>query len=87
MTRVKWKGPYIQAKLLKKVTRISKKNIKTVSRQSVITHKFIGVSLQIHNGKSFGILKITNDMVGHKLGEFFPTRKQFSYKKNKKNKR
>ena len=60
-----------------------KNEIKTISRQSVIIPKFIGYTVQIHNGKTFSKLKITEDMVGHKLGEFAPTRKRFNFKKKK----
>jgi len=87
MSRVKWKGPYVKTDLLKKIiddSSVTKKIIKTVSRNSLILPKFIGVTVTIHNGKTFGVLKITDDMVGYKLGEFFPTRKQFSYKKKEK---
>jgi len=47
--------------------------------------KFIGITLRAYNGKTFTILKIIEEMVGHKIGEFVSTRKQFSYKKKKKN--
>ena len=90
MSRVKWKGPYTKTNLLRKVSNnlsISKIPVKTVSRNSFILPKFVGITVQIHDGKSFGVLKITDEMVGHKLGEFFPTRKQFSYKKKKNNKK
>lgn len=90
MSRVKWKGPYVKSNLLKKIVGnlpTSKKTIKTVSRNSLILPKFVGVTVKIHNGKQFNLLKITDDMVGYKLGEFFSTRKQFSYKKKKNNKK
>lgn len=86
MSRVKWKGPYVKTNLLKRIVGTlptSKKTIKTVSRNSLILPKFVGITVKIHNGKLFSILKITDDMVGYKLGEFFSTRKQFSYKKKK----
>jgi len=87
MSRVKWKGPYIEDKLLKTVKNsllISKSNIKIVSKNFVILPKFIGFTVQVYNGKTFIIVKVINEMVGHKLGEFVTTRKQFSYKKKKK---
>lgn len=90
MSRVKWKGPYVKSNLLKKIvgnSPTSKKTIKTVSRNSLILPKFVGITVKIHNGKQFNLLKITDDMVGYKLGEFFSTRKQFSYKKKKNNKK
>jgi len=88
MKRVKWKGPFIQHGLLKQVKnskKFSKNSIKTVSKNSTILPKFIGITLRAYNGKTFTILKIIEEMVGHKIGEFVSTRKQFSYKKKKKN--
>jgi ribosomal protein S19 len=58
-------------------------NIKSISKNSVILPKFVGFTLQVYNGKTFIMVKVINEMVGHKLGEFVSTRKQFSYKKNK----
>jgi small subunit ribosomal protein S19 len=90
MSRVKWKGPYVESKLLKKIqnaTVVSKNDIKTISRSSVILPKFIGLNIRVHNGKTFVIVKIVDEMVGYKLGEFVLTRKQFSFKKKKNNKK
>jgi len=90
MKRVKWKGPFIQHGLLKQVKnskKFSKNSIKTVSKNSTILPKFIGITLRAYNGKTFTILKIIEEMVGHKIGEFVSTRKQFSYKKKKKKKK
>lgn len=84
MNRVKWKGPYINSKLLKKVenTNSSSKNIiKTTSKNSIIVPKFIGLTFQIYNGKTFITIKIIEEMINHKFGEFINTRKQFSFKK------
>ncbi len=84
MNRVKWKGPYINSKLLKKIenTISSSKNvIKTTSKNSIIVPKFIGLTFQIYNGKTFITVKIIEEMINHKFGEFINTRKQFSYKK------
>jgi len=89
MSRGKWKAPYVQNSLITKVFKrksAPQDEIKTISRQSVIIPKFIGYTVQIHNGKTFSKLKITEDMVGHKLGEFSPTRKRFSFKKKNKSK-
>ena len=86
MNRVIWKGPYIENNLLKKVkvsNSVSNNNIKTISKNSILLPKFFGLTLQIYNGKTFITIKITNEMIGHKLGEFVSTRKQFSYKKKK----
>jgi len=72
------KGPYIDAKLLKKVEKVKKsgerKAIKTWSRASTITPEFVGLTFAIHNGIKFIPVYITENMVGHKLGEFSPTR-------------
>lgn len=87
MKRVKWKGPYIKNDLLIKINDselVFKNKIKTMSKNSVILPKLIGLTLQIYNGKTFTVIKIIEEMVGHKLGEFITTRKQFSYKKKTK---
>jgi small subunit ribosomal protein S19 len=73
------KGPYVDAKLLKKVEKSSrlgaeKRPIKTWSRRSTITPKFIGLTFLVHNGNKFIPVFITENMVGHRLGEFAPTR-------------
>jgi small subunit ribosomal protein S19 len=72
------KGPYVEAKLLKKIEALNrareKKVFKTWSRRSTIVPEFIGHTLAIHNGKKFIPVYITENMVGHKLGEFSPTR-------------
>ena len=72
------KGPYIEEKLLNKIDKLnasnSKKVIKTWARRSVISPEFVGHTLAIHNGNKFIPVFITENMVGHKLGEFSPTR-------------
>jgi len=72
------KGPYIAPKLLKKIEQLKKtgeyKPIRTWARSSVITPDFVGHTVSIHNGKKFIPVFITENMVGHKLGEFAPTR-------------
>ena len=72
------KGPFIDEKLLKKVNRAiqtgSRTAIKTWSRRSVITPEFVGLTFTVHNGKKFLTVYVTESMVGHKLGEFSPTR-------------
>ena len=79
MARSLKKGPYIEAKLEKKVMSIvegkAKKNvIKTWSRRSTITPDFVGHTFAVHNGNKFIPVYVTEFMVGHKLGEFSPTR-------------
>ena len=78
MPRSVKKGPYLDAKLLEKVAKQNesgrKKVIKTWARRSMISPEFVGHTLAIHNGKKFLPIFITENMVGHKLGEFAPTR-------------
>lgn len=62
----------------------AKNQIKTTCRSSVITPKFVGLTLQVHNGKTFIHVKIIEEMINYKLGEFACTRKQFFYKKKNK---
>lgn len=78
MARSVKKGPFIDEKLLKKISEMGKgkkkKVIKTWSRRSVIAPEFVGHTIAIHNGKQFIPVFISENMVGHKLGEFAPTR-------------
>ena len=78
MARAVWKGPFVEEGLMKKVDKIknesNRKPIKTWSRNSTILPDFVGISFLIHNGKKFISITISEDMVGHKLGEFAPTR-------------
>ena len=78
MTRSIWKGPFVHPSLLKKIDKIkdtpNKKPIKTWSRNSTIIPDFVGHSFMIHNGKTFIPITVSEEMVGHKLGEFAPTR-------------
>ena len=78
MARSVWKGPYFDITLFKKVQKSKEENskspIKTWSRRSTIIPDFVGVTLSVYNGKSFIPVFVTEDMVGHKLGEFSPTR-------------
>ena len=79
MTRGIWKGPFVHPSLLKKVDKLKdsgkKQPIKTWSRNSTIIPEFVGHSFLIHNGRTFIPITISEEMVGHKLGEFSPTRK------------
>ena len=72
MARSLKKGPFVDEKLSKKVQK--KKIIKTWSRRSMITPEFVGHTLAVHNGNKFIPVFIYENMVGHKLGEFSPTR-------------
>ena len=78
MSRSLKKGPYVEPKLLAKIDKIrrtgDRKPIKTWSRRSTITPDFIGYTFSIHNGNKFISIFVTENMVGHKLGEFAPTR-------------
>ena len=78
MSRAVWKGPFVEESLIKKVEKQqnqpNKKPIKTWSRKSTIIPEFVGLSFLIYNGRKFIPLTISEDMVGHKLGEFAPTR-------------
>ena len=84
MSRAVWKGPFVEASLLKKVEKQknsgdNKKPIKTWSRKSTILPDFIGQSFLVHNGKKFIPITISEEMVGHKLGEFSPTRQFYGH--------
>ncbi|MEX0724509.1 MAG: 30S ribosomal protein S19 [Gracilimonas sp.] len=78
MPRSLKKGPFVYYKLQRKIDEAqesgSKKVIKTWSRSSMVTPDFMGLTLAVHNGKQFIPVFITENMVGHKLGEFAPTR-------------
>ncbi len=90
MPRSLKKGPFIDDHLLKKVVSAqesrSRNIIKTWSRRSTVLPEFVGVTIAIHNGKKFLPIFITEDMVGHKLGEFAPTRTFFGHAGDKKTK-
>ncbi len=78
MSRSSKKGAFVEASLMKKVIDMKdadkKKPIKTWSRKSTIFPEFVGLTFEVHNGKTFIKVFVTEDMVGHKLGEFSPTR-------------
>ena len=76
MGRSAKKGPFVEAKLLKKIEKMKgdKKPIKTWSRRSTVIPEFIGYTFLVHNGNKFIPVFVTENMVGHKLGEFAPTR-------------
>ena len=92
MARSLKKGPYIDFSLLKKVSQAEKegkanKVIKTWSRRSTIIPEFIGLTFAVHNGKKFIPVFVTDNMVGHKLGEFSLTRTFYGHGADKKSKR
>lgn len=72
------KGPYVDAKLLKKIEHLNRTGdrpaLRTWARACTIVPEFIGHTFEVHNGKVFNKVFVTEDMVGHKLGEFSPTR-------------
>ena len=78
MARSVKKGPYVDEKLLKKIERMNrldeKRPVKTWSRRSMVVPDFVGHTIAIHNGKQHVSIFITENMVGHRLGEFSPTR-------------
>lgn len=88
MARSLKKGPYVFPRLLKKVQKLNetgkKEVIKTWSRRSTIFPEFIGHTFAVHNGKEFIPVYVTEDMVGHKLGEFVPTRTFKGHKDDEK---
>ena len=91
MARSVWKGPFVDGYLLKKAdkTRSSGRNeiIKTWSRRSTILPHFVGLTFGVYNGKKFLPVLVTENMVGHKLGEFSPTRTFHGHAADKKAKR
>ena len=91
MARSVWKGPFVDGYLLKKAERVraanSKEAIKTWSRRSTILPQFVGLTFAVHNGQKFVPVLVTENMVGHKLGEFSPTRTFHGHSGDKKAKR
>jgi ribosomal protein S19, bacterial/organelle len=88
MSRSLKKGPYIEPKLEKRIIEMNESNkkvvIKTWSRASVISPDFVGHTVAVHNGNKFIPVYVTENMVGHKLGEFAPTRTYRGHGGNKK---
>ena len=88
MARSVWKGPFVEESLIKKVEKqknqTNRKPIKTWSRKSTIIPDFVGVSFLIYNGKKFIPITVSEDMVGHKFGEFSPTRTYKGHNADKK---
>ena len=91
MPRSVWKGPFVDGHLLRKAedARSSgrKSVIKTWSRRSTILPQFVGLTFGVYNGQKFVPVLITEDMIGHKLGEFSPTRTYYGHASDRKSKK
>ena len=91
MTRSLWKGPFVDGYLLTKADKAHdsgrKDVIKTWSRRSTIMPQFVGLTFGVHNGHKHMPVQVSEDMVGHKLGEFAPTRTFYGHAADKKAKR
>ena len=91
MARSVWKGPFVELHLLKKAEEAQEKSsrapIKTWSRRSTILPQFVGLTFSVYNGHKFIPVSVNEDMVGHKLGEFSPTRNFPGHAGDKKGKR
>lgn len=91
MARSVWKGPFVDRNLLKKVETVReagrKEVIKTWSRRSTILPQFVGLTFGVYNGKKFIPVLVTDQMIGHKLGEFAPTRTYHGHGADKKAKK
>ena len=91
MARSVWKGPFVELYLLKKAEDAQDKGarapIKTWSRRSTILPQFVGLTFNVYNGQKFIPVSVNEDMVGHKLGEFAPTRNFPGHAADKKGKR
>ena len=91
MARSVWKGPFVDLHLLKKAQEAQEANntkpIKTWSRRSTVLPDFVGLTFSVYNGQKFIPVSVNEDMVGHKLGEFAPTRTYYGHAADKKGKR
>lgn len=91
MSRSVWKGPFVDGFLLKKAEAVResgrKEVIKTWSRRSTIMPQFVGLTFGVHNGQKFIPVHVTEDMIGHKFGEFSLTRTYYGHGADKKSKR
>ena len=91
MARSVWKGPFVDAHLLQKAEKVrgSGRNevIRSWSRRSTILPQFVGLTFGVYNGKKFVPVLVTEDMIGHKFGEFSPTRTFFGHTADKRAKR
>ena len=88
MARSVWKGPFVEGSLIKKAEKargnVRSDVIKTWSRRSTILPQFVGLTFGVYNGKKFIPVNVTEEMVGHKLGEFAPTRTFSAHSGDKK---
>jgi small subunit ribosomal protein S19 len=88
VARSVWKGPFVEGSLIKKAEKsrgsVRSEVIKTWSRRSTILPQFVGLTFGVYNGKKFIPVNVTEEMVGHKLGEFSPTRTFHSHAGDKK---
>ena len=91
MPRSIWKGPFVDGYLLKKAEKVraGRRNeiIKTWSRRSTVLPQFVGLTFGVYNGHKFIPVLVTEDMIGHKLGEFSPTRVYYGHSADKRAKR
>ena len=91
MPRSVWKGPFVDGYLLKKAAAVRESGrndtIKTWSRRSTIVPQFVGLNFAVHNGQKFVPVHVSEEMVGHKLGEFAPSRNYYGHGADKKAKR
>ena len=91
MSRSVWKGPFVDGYLLKKAEKAHaserREVIKTWSRRSTILPQFVGLTFGVHNGQKHIPVSVTEDMVGHKFGEFAPSRTYYGHTADKKAKR
>jgi small subunit ribosomal protein S19 len=91
VARSVWKGPFVEGSLIKKAEKarqtVRSEVIKTWSRRSTILPQFVGLTFGVYNGKKFIPVNVTEEMVGHKLGEFSPTRTFHGHSADRKAKR
>ena len=91
MSRSVWKGPFVDGYLLAKAERVRasgrNKVIKTWSRRSTVLPQFVGLTFGVYNGRKFIPVLVTEDMIGHKMGEFSPTRTYIGHAADKRAKR
>ena len=91
MTRSLWKGPFVDGYMIKKAEKVRESGrnevIKIWSRRSTILPQFVGITFGVHNGQKHIPVAVTEDMIGHKFGEFAPSRTYYGHAADKKAKR